>query len=103
MKEKKMQKNKIITNQTCGKLYIALEYSILTAGQSAIIKNINLFMTSKINFADKYTIFSDMFDYAITLEQTAFDKKTSQNFDKNYSLICETITVINEYLKYSKS
>jgi len=49
MKEKKMSINKIITNQTCGKLYLAGEYSILTAGQSAIIKNINLFMTSKIN------------------------------------------------------
>ena len=47
-----MSKNKIITNQTCGKLYIAGEYSILTAGQSAIIKNINIFMTSNINFAD---------------------------------------------------
>ena len=100
MKEKKMSKNKIITNQTCGKLYIAGEYSILTAGQSAIIKNINLFMTSKINFADKYTIFSDMFDYTITLEKTAFDKKASQNFDKNYSLICETISVMTEYLKF---
>lgn len=94
-----MQKNKIITNQTCGKLYIAGEYSILRAGQSAIIKNINLFMTSKINFADKYTIFSDMFDYTVTLEKTAFDKKASQNFDKNYSLICETISVMTEYLK----
>ena len=94
-----MQKNKIITNQTCGKLYIAGEYSILRAGQSAIIKNINLFMTSKINFADKYTIFSDMFNYTITLEKTDFDKKASQNFDKNYSLICETISVMTEYLK----
>ena len=95
-----MQKNKIITNQTCGKLYIAGEYSILTAGQSAIIKNINLFMTSKINFDDKYTIFSDMFYYVVTLEKTAFDKKTSQNFDKNYSLVCETISVMTEYLKF---
>jgi len=94
-----MSINKIITNQTCGKLYLAGEYSILTAGQSAIIKNINLFMTSKINFADKYTIFSDMFDYTVTLEKTAFDKKASQNFDKNYSLICETISVMTEYLK----
>ena len=94
-----MQKNKIITNQTCGKLYIAGEYSILTAGQSAVIKNINIFMNSKISFANKYTIFSDMFDYAITLEKTAFDKKALQNFDKNYSLICETISVMNEYLK----
>ena len=49
--------NKIIKNKTCGKLYIAGEYSILTAGQSAIIKNVNIFMNSKINFADKYTAF----------------------------------------------
>ena len=94
-----MSKNKIITNETCGKLYIAGEYSILTTGQSAVIKNINIFMNSKISFANKYTIFSDMFDYAITLEKTAFDKKALQNFDKNYSLICETISVMNEYLK----
>lgn len=107
MKEKKMLKNKItnnasnkiIKNKTCGKLYIAGEYSILTAGQSAIIKNVNIFMNSKINFADKYTIFSDMFDYSITFEKNKFNKKTSQNFDKNYSLICETILVMNEYLK----
>lgn len=94
-----MSKNKIITNETCGKLYIAGEYSILTTGQSAVIKNINIFMNSKISFANKYTIFSDMFDYAITLEKTTFDKKTLQNFDKNYSLICETVSVMNEYLK----
>lgn len=99
MKERKMQKNKITTNQTCGKLYIAGEYSILTAGQSAIIKNVNIFMTSKINFSDRYTIFSDMFDYDITLDKNIFDKEISQNFDKNYSLICETISIMNEYLK----
>jgi len=38
-----MLENKIITNKTCGKLYIVGEYSILTAGQSAIIKNVNIF------------------------------------------------------------
>lgn len=94
-----MSKNKIITNRTCGKLYIAGEYSILTAGQSAILKNVNIFMNSKISFANKYTIFSDMFDYSVTFEKNEFNKKISQNFDKNYSLICETISVMNEYLK----
>lgn len=105
MKEKKMLKNeitnnasnKIIKNKTCGKLYIAGEYSILTAGQSAIIKNVNIFMNSKISFSDKYTIFSDMFDYAVTSEKNIFDSK---NFDKNYSLICETITIMSEYLTF---
>ena len=99
MKEKKMSKNKIITNQTCGKLYIVGEYSILTAGQSAIIKNVDIFMNSKISFSDEYTIFSDMFDYAVTLEKNTFNNDISQDFDKNYSLICETISVMNEYLK----
>ena len=97
-----MLRNKIITNKTCGKLYIAGEYSILTAKQSAIIKNVNIFMESKINFSDtdEYTVFSDMFDYKLTIEKNAFnDENILKNFDKNYSLICETIFVMEEYLK----
>ena len=97
-----MLKNKIITNKTCGKLYIAGEYSILTAGQSAIIKNVNIFMESRISFSDTdgYTIFSDMFDYKLTLEKDTFNNENIlQNFDKNYLLICEAISVMSEYLK----
>ena len=97
-----MSKNKIVTNKTCGKLYIAGEYSILTAGQSAVIKNVNIFMESRISFSDmdEYTIFSDMFDYKLTLERDTFDNENIlQNFDKNYSLICEAISVMSEYLK----
>ena len=97
-----MSKNKTITNKTCGKLYIAGEYSILTAGQSAIIKNVNIFMESRISFSDtdEYTIFSDMFDYKLTLERDTFDNENIlHNFDKNYSLICEAISVMSQYLK----
>jgi len=102
LKEKKMLENKIITNKTCGKLYIAGEYSILTVGQSAIIKNVNIFMESRISFSDtdEYTVFSDMFDYKLTLEKDAFNNENIlQNFDKNYLLICEAISVMSEYLK----
>ena len=97
-----MLENKIITNKTCGKLYISGEYSILTAGQSAIIKNVNIFMESRISFldTDEYMIFSDMFDYKLTLEKDTFNNENIlQNFDKNYLLICETISVMSEYLK----
>ena len=97
-----MLENKIITNKTCGKLYIAGEYSILTAGQSAIIKNVNIFMESRISFSDtdEYTVFSDMFDYKLTLEKDTFNNENIlQNFDKNYLLICEAISVMSEYLK----
>jgi phosphomevalonate kinase len=97
-----MLENKIITNKTCGKLYIAGEYSILTAGQSAIIKNVNIFMESRISFSDtdEYTVFSDMFDYKLTLEKDTFNNENIlQNFDKNYLLICEAIFVMSEYLK----
>lgn len=100
-----------INVKTGGKLYIAGEYSVLTPGQSAIIKNIDIFMNAEISFlgenearndekievADKskekndfkkYEIFSDMFDYSVSLE-----------YDKNYSLIQETVVVVNKYLE----
>ena len=86
-----MLENKIMTNKTCGKLYIAGEYSILTAGQSAIIKNVNIFMESRISFSnmDEYMIFSDMFDYKLTLEKDTFNNENIlQNFDKSNKLIC---------------
>lgn len=75
---------------TCGKLYIGGEYSILTPGQSAIIKNVNIYMTGiiKISENENYKIYSDMFDYEVSL-----------NYDKNYKLIQETVITINEYLK----
>ena len=100
-----------INVKTGGKLYIAGEYSVLTPGQSAIIKNIDIFMNAEISFLGesedrndekiedtdknkeksdfkKYEIFSDMFDYSVSLE-----------YDKNYSLIQETVVVVNEYLE----
>lgn len=93
--------NSIKCAKTCGKLYISGEYSVLTAGQSAIIKNVDIFMNSEIKFVEsennlkkesraekEYKIFSDMFDYWSSLE-----------YDKNYYLIQETIKVVNEYLE----
>jgi len=43
---------------------------------------------TKTIYPDKYEIFSDMFDYSVSLE-----------YDKNYSLIQETVVVVNEYLE----
>lgn len=75
--------------KTGGKLYIAGEYSVLTPNQSAIIKNIDIFMQAEIKFSEKYSIYSDMYDYSVTLEED----------DGNYSLITETVKIVNEYLQ----
>ena len=82
-----MKKNQIKKVRTCGKLYVGGEYAVLFEGQSAIIKNINIFMYGEIFFSSEYKIKSDMFNYSVNLES-----------DKNYSLIQETIIAMNEYL-----
>ena len=82
-----MKKNQIKKVRTCGKLYVGGEYAVLFEGQSAIIKNTNIFMYGEIFFSSKYKIKSDMYDYSVNLEN-----------DKNYSLIQETIITMNEYL-----
>ena len=49
--------------KTGGKLYIAGEYSVLTPSQSAIIKNIDIFMQAEIKFSEKYSIYKRNFYY----------------------------------------
>ena len=71
-----------------GKLYLAGEYAILTAGQSAIINYIPIYQTAEIVPAEVYQIESDLFDYSVSLEP-----------DDNYSLIQETIAFYNRYLE----
>ena len=73
--------------QTCGKLYLAGEYAVLTAGQPAIIKAIPIYMTGEIRSAPDYRLTSDMFDHSANLEP-----------DPDYALIQETIGVMNTYL-----
>lgn len=73
--------------KTCGKLYIAGEYAILMPNQGAIIKNIPIYMTGKIEFSQEYRLFSDLFDYAVDLSP-----------DSSYSLLQETIQIMNEYI-----
>ena len=77
----------IIQVKTGGKLYIAGEYAILTPGQSAIIKNIPIYMTATIKSAKEISIWSDMFAYCVGIVA-----------DSNYSLIQETITVLANFL-----
>lgn len=72
-----------------GKLYIGGEYSVLIPGQSSIIKNINIFMKGELEFSETYSIYSDMYDYCVNLEQE----------DRNYSLIQETVRTVNKYFK----
>ena len=73
--------------QTCGKLYLAGEYAVLTAGQPAIIKAIPIYMTGEIQAAPDYRLTSDMFEHSASLEP-----------DPDYALIQETIEVMNTYL-----
>ena len=87
--ETEIKESKTNTVKTGGKLYIAGEYSVLIPNQSAIIKNIDIFMKAEIKFSEKYSIYSDMYDYSVTLEED----------DKNYSLITETVNIVNEYLQ----
>ncbi len=87
--EAEIKESKINIVKTGGKLYIAGEYSVLTPNQSAIIKNIDIFMQAEIKFSEKYSIYSDMYDYSVTLEEN----------NANYSLITETVKTVNEYLQ----
>ena len=73
--------------QTCGKLYLAGEYAVLSAGQPAIIKAIPIYMTGEIQAAPDYRLTSDMFEHSASLEP-----------DPDYALIQETIEVMNTYL-----
>lgn len=87
--ETEIKESKTNIVKTGGKLYIAGEYSVLTPNQSAIIKNIDIFMQAEIKFSEKYSIYSDMYDYSVTLEED----------DENYLLITETVKTVNEYLQ----
>ncbi|MEW4354655.1 phosphomevalonate kinase [Streptococcus pneumoniae] len=70
-----------------GKLYLAGEYAILTAGQSAIIKHIPLYMQASIEPSAYYRLQSDMFDYTVDLTP-----------DPAYALIQDTVAVMESYL-----
>ena len=74
--------------QTCGKLYLAGEYAVLTAGQPAIIKAIPIYMIGEIQTAPDYRLTSDMFEHSANLEP-----------DPDYALIQEAIGVMNAYLQ----
>ncbi len=77
----------MIAVKTCGKLYWAGEYAILEPGHLALINAIPIYMKAEITFSDSYRIYSDMFDFAVDL---------TPNTD--YSLIQETIALMNDFL-----
>ena len=77
----------MIAVKTCGKLYWAGEYAILEPGQLALIKAIPIYMRGEIAFSDSYRIYSDMFDFAVDLTP-----------NPDYSLIQETIALMNDFL-----
>ncbi|EPR90896.1 phosphomevalonate kinase [Streptococcus mitis 17/34] len=77
----------MIAVKTCGKLYWAGEYAILDPGQLALIKAIPIYMRAEITFSDSYRVYSDMFDFAVDLTP-----------NPDYSLIQETIALMNDFL-----
>ena len=79
----------MIAVKTCGKLYWAGEYAILEPGQLALIKAIPIYMKGEIAFSDSYRIYSDMFDFAVDLTP-----------NPDYSLIQETIALVEDFLVY---
>lgn len=79
----------MIAVKTCGKLYWAGEYAILEPGQLALIKAIPIYMKGDIAFSDSYRIYSDMFDFAVDLTP-----------NPAYSLIQETIALVEDFLVY---
>ena len=79
----------MIAVKTCGKLYWAGEYAILDPGQLALIKAIPIYMRAEIAFSDSYRIYSDLFDFAVDLTP-----------NPDYSLIQETITLVENFLTY---
>lgn len=79
----------MIAVKTCGKLYWAGEYAILEPGQLSLIKAIPIYMKGEIAFSDSYRIYSDMFDFAVDLTP-----------NPDYSLIQETIALVEDFLVY---
>lgn len=79
----------MIAVKTCGKLYWAGEYAILESGQLALIKAIPIYMKAEIAFSENYRIYSDMFDFAVDLTP-----------NPDYSLIQETIALVEDFLVY---
>ena len=77
----------MIAVKTCGKLYWAGEYAILEPGQLALIKAIPIYMSGEIAFSETYRIYSDMFDFEVDLTP-----------NPAYSLIQETIALMNDFL-----
>lgn len=73
--------------KTCGKLYWAGEYAILEPGQLALIKAIPIYMRAEIKASNNYRLYSDMFSYSVDLRP-----------DSSYTLIQETIALVEEYL-----
>lgn len=78
---------KKISVQAGGKLYLAGEYAILTPGQTAIIKNIPIYMTAQVREANQLQLKSDMFDYAVDMSA-----------DKGYALIQESVQTFALFL-----
>ena len=73
--------------QTCGKLYLAGEYAVLSPGHAALIKNIPIYMRAEIEVADSYELDSDLFSHKASLAP-----------DADYALIQETIQLMHDYL-----
>ena len=73
--------------QTGGKLYLAGEYAVLTPGYGAVIQFIPIYLSATIQEARSYQLASDLFGYKVDLTP-----------NKDYSLIQETVQLMEEWL-----
>lgn len=74
--------------QTGGKLYLAGEYAVLAPGYGAVIQFIPIYLSATIQESSTYQLVSDLFGYSVDLTP-----------NKDYSLIQETIRLMEEWLK----
>lgn len=75
-----------VTVRTGGKLYLAGEYSVLTPGQTALIKDVPIYMVATVKASEVIQLQSDMFNYAIGMSD-----------DDNYRLIQESIRTFEAF------
>ena len=79
----------MIAVKTLRKTLLGREYAILEPGQLALIKAIPIYMKAEITFSDSYRIYSDLFDFVVDLTP-----------NPDYSLIQETIALVEDFLVY---
>lgn len=87
----------MVKTKVGGKLYWAGEYAVVEAGHTAIIKEVNCFLTAEFCFAENHgNIQSSLFSHQIIWAYREGKLQIEQHND--YSIIIQTIELMSEYL-----